>query len=806
MNGNFESSSRLRHRGVALAMLLAFVIAAVAPAKAATPTTTALSVSPTPSATGETITLTALVTVTAGGQPVSAGGTVTFLADGVAIGSPAPVTAGGLASVTTSSLAQGARTLSANYSGTAGGFDASSASVVHFVDAPTTVQGAEFCNSTPLTIPNAVGGKGAPYPTRIRVSGVVGTISKVTVRLNGFTHQFPSDVDMMLSGPNGNSLVLFSDVGGSTPVSAATFVLDSGATSSLPGTTLTSGTFRPTDLVPGDTFPAPAPTANVFSASTTSLGTAFNGIVPNGIWTLYTVNDSAGAQGGGALSGGWCVIFIVNPAPYLVLSKTAGGTFAQAGAANAAYFDLAVANPSSVATSATVTVTDAMPAGLSVSGLSAGAGWNCGASTSTVVTCTYSLGIGGFFASPPVRVFTAVAADASASITNTATIASSSAGDLTNQSASATVAVQAIPSVSVSVPVGAGFTLNGTAYTGTTTVKLPAGSYTLATTTPQAAGAGTRLAFTGWSDGGAISHSVTVGPAGLAVTGSFTTQHQLTTAAGAGGTVTPASGTFFDAGTNVALTATPNAGFAFAGWSGPVASPSSTSTTVTLNAPASVSATFVALPAPVALTVSKTGAGTGTVSSFPAGIDCGATCTANFGTGTAVTLAAAPAADAFFAGWGGACSGRGGCTVTMDAAKSVTAEFRPFTSISRFANIATRSQVLTGNDVMIAGFIIQGDAPQTVVVRARGPSLAAFGITNALADPVLQLFAGQTVIATNDDWQSSPDAAVIQSSGFAPSDAKEAVIRITLQPGAYTAIVSGKNGGTGVGIVEVFAQ
>ena len=122
------------------------------------------------------------------------------------------------------------------------------------------------------------------------------------------------------------------------------------------------------------------------------------------------------------------------------------------------------------------------------------------------------------------------------------------------------------------------------------------------------------------------------------------------------------------------------------------------------------------------------------------------------------------------------------------------------------ANISTRGQVLTGGDVMIGGFIIQGDAPQTVVVRARGPSLAPFGITNALQDPVLQLFAGQTVIATNDDWQSSPDAAVIQSSGFAPSDAKEAVIRITLPPGAYTAIVSGKNGTTGVGIIEVFAQ
>jgi hypothetical protein len=110
---------------------------------------------------------------------------------------------------------------------------------------------------------------------------------------------------------------------------------------------------------------------------------------------------------------------------------------------------------------------------------------------------------------------------------------------------------------------------------------------------------------------------------------------------------------------------------------------------------------------------------------------------------------------------------------------------------------------------MIGGFIIQGDSPQTVVVRARGPSLVPFGITNALLDPVLQLFNGSTLVATNDDWQAQTvpgDAAAIQASGFAPSDNREAVIRITLPPGAYTAIVSGKGGTTGVGIIEAFAQ
>ena len=121
-------------------------------------------------------------------------------------------------------------------------------------------------------------------------------------------------------------------------------------------------------------------------------------------------------------------------------------------------------------------------------------------------------------------------------------------------------------------------------------------------------------------------------------------------------------------------------------------------------------------------------------------------------------------------------------------------------------NISTRGQVLTGGDVMIGGFVVQGTTPQTVIVRARGPSLASAGIANFLANPFLQLFSGQTQIAVNDDWQVSTSAAAIQAAGFAPADSREAAILITLNPGAYTAIVTGVSSGTGVGIIEVFAQ
>jgi hypothetical protein len=121
--------------------------------------------------------------------------------------------------------------------------------------------------------------------------------------------------------------------------------------------------------------------------------------------------------------------------------------------------------------------------------------------------------------------------------------------------------------------------------------------------------------------------------------------------------------------------------------------------------------------------------------------------------------------------------------------------------------ISTRGQVLTGNDVMIGGFIIQGDGPMQVAVRARGPSLVGAGVPNALLNPTLTLIRASdgVAIAVNDDWQQASNAAQVSASGFAPADARESVILINLQPGGYTAIVSGVGNTTGVAIVEVFA-
>ena len=121
-------------------------------------------------------------------------------------------------------------------------------------------------------------------------------------------------------------------------------------------------------------------------------------------------------------------------------------------------------------------------------------------------------------------------------------------------------------------------------------------------------------------------------------------------------------------------------------------------------------------------------------------------------------------------------------------------------------NISTRGDVLTGNDVMIGGFILSGTDPRTVAIVATGPSLTAYGISNPLANPTLTLVrsSDQAVIATNDDWQAAGNAAQLQAAGFAPSNALESALLLILPPGAYTAIVSGAGGGTGVAVIGVY--
>ncbi len=120
-------------------------------------------------------------------------------------------------------------------------------------------------------------------------------------------------------------------------------------------------------------------------------------------------------------------------------------------------------------------------------------------------------------------------------------------------------------------------------------------------------------------------------------------------------------------------------------------------------------------------------------------------------------------------------------------------------------NISTRGRVETGDKIMIGGFIIGGGTATKVIVRAIGPSLLGAGVRDALLDPTLDVYDGDgTLVASNDNWRSTEASAIIATS-LAPTNESEAAIVETLAPGAYSAIVRGKNDTTGVALFEVYA-
>ena len=168
-----------------------------------------------------------------------------------------------------------------------------------------------YPNLTGIIIPDF--GTGTPYPSQILVSGLAnGTtnllVSKVTVTLNGFAHTFPHDVNVLLQSPAGQELMFMGHAGGPYAVSNVTLTFDDAATQSLPTGQLTNtnGVYRPTDYPPVDLLPGLAP------ASSADVLALFNGINPNGIWSLYVYDDTVGNDG--IIAGGWSLgLTAVNP-------------------------------------------------------------------------------------------------------------------------------------------------------------------------------------------------------------------------------------------------------------------------------------------------------------------------------------------------------------------------------------------------------------------------------------------------------------------------------------------------------------
>jgi subtilisin-like proprotein convertase family protein len=165
---------------------------------------------------------------------------------------------------------------------------------------------ASFCNGAAVTINDGAAPPtlAAPYPSTIAVAGLGPVLAVEAVQLSGIAHTYPDDVDAFLSGPAGQTAVLMSDVGGSTPVTGVNLKLsDSAAASITDQGQLISGTFKPTNVNPGtgtEAWPAPAP-----PPAGTSVLSTFNGTNPNGNWNLWVVDDANIDSGN--IAGGWCV-------------------------------------------------------------------------------------------------------------------------------------------------------------------------------------------------------------------------------------------------------------------------------------------------------------------------------------------------------------------------------------------------------------------------------------------------------------------------------------------------------------------
>ncbi|MGD0367790.1 MAG: Ig-like domain-containing protein, partial [Acidobacteriaceae bacterium] len=322
-------------------------------------TTTTVTTAPNPSLTGVGVTVTA--TVKSGGNPVNSEGTVTFTENGqnVAGGptSPVSVNSGGQASFSTTALPEGDHNILATYNGVAGTYALSFGSKIQRVDNTTTASISagviSYCNPGKITIPSLSNstdeGQASPNPSNIFVTNAPGTINHATVTLNGVELSTPYYLTSLLVGPlntTANSLDFFSDVGGSTPMSApVNLTLDDNASSSLGtgsgGAALEAGSFKPTSGKGNDTFfastdgfytPPSSPYLYAEPFGSSTLGEVFDSQNPNGTWSLYLNQDNQSAN---SSMSSWCVNITENP-PAIAVTLPGTGTFAQ-GQQNASF-------------------------------------------------------------------------------------------------------------------------------------------------------------------------------------------------------------------------------------------------------------------------------------------------------------------------------------------------------------------------------------------------------------------------------------------------------------------------------------
>jgi len=556
-----------------------------------------------------------------------------------------------------------------------------------------------YTNSANITIVDNAAA--SPYPSVINVP-TGAPVQKVTASLQGISHTYPSDIDIILVGPTGAKSWLLSDVIGSTDISNFNLTFDDAAASTIGCPTVTtpvSGTYKPTDCtdtIGTDIFPAPAP-AGSYAASLAQ----FNGTESGGAWNLYVRDDAAGDTG--RITSGWG----------LALTTGYNGP---------------------------ITVTDTLPAGTTFVGAS-GAGWSC-SQAGGVVTCTRS----DLAAGASSSVLVTVTAPASAgTITNTATVASPLADAVSgNNTAQATTAITGASNTTLSInTVGSGSVAKNPdqpAYTPGTIVTL--------TATPISG-----WSFAGWSgdlSGSTNPASVTMN-ADKVITATFT-QNVYTptiTIVGNGSVTRNPNQANYTLGQVVTLTAVPTIGWTFAGWSGDVAG-SANPIALTIDANPVVTATFT--QDAYALTINTVGSGT--VSKNPN--------LATYHYGDVVTLTATPAGGWNFANWSGALTGTTNpSALTITGAASVTATFTtgcvPITSVgfgyAPLAPVADQAVQFTavitggmqpitytwnfghGNDVVTTTTSLMHSFPVTNVIQIYPVTLSAANACSNVAAP-----------------------------------------------------------------------
>src|SRR5580658_6175214 len=355
--------------------------------------------------TGHAVTFTA--SVTSGGNPVTSG-TVTFEDNGLTpagtVGGDNVVTlnGSGQATFTTSALAEGDHNMMASYSGVSGTYDPSSNSLYQRVDDATTVSnvtgtGAQFCNTGGVTSPNRALGAFSPNPSNIFVSNLWGTVSAVTVTLDGW--DIPDQdvelysVESLLAGPQA-ALDFFSVTDGTAQVSTGNYTFsDTG--SALNTSNVAPGTYKPVSddstadaffQDPGNFYTLPSSFQYAATHGSATLTSVFGSSNPNGTWSLY-FNQTASATTGA--TSGWCLNFTENPATVTATTESTDSfTQGQQGAQFTVNTKNTGSGPTGDPTSGSnpLKVIDALNSAFTFVGTGS-EGWSCGVSGQTV-TCT----------------------------------------------------------------------------------------------------------------------------------------------------------------------------------------------------------------------------------------------------------------------------------------------------------------------------------------------------------------------------------------------------------------------------------